>query len=478
MSKIVKNYIYNVLFQMLVMFIPLILSPFLVRTLGAEQLGVYSFVTSTANVVVTIGLLGTYNYGCRQIAYWRDDQEHIKSIYAEITTLRVILGLAITIVYAILILIEQEYRQFFAVYYTWVLSMVIDQSWVFVGMEDMKPTVVKNTVIKMATLVLIFMFVRDKEDLILYVLFMGGFSLLANSILVLQTKRFELKFFFRTNDIKKHLKSSLAFFWPQVASLLYLQVDKIMIRYLSPSIKEVSYYDYGEKIVTIPLTFITVLSTVMMPRIANEFAKKNDSAVKNLLNNAASFSLMMAIPMMFGLAICASDLIPWYLGEDYSLSVYVIVVISPIIVMNSLAGISGNQYFVATNQMGIVLKAYISAAIANICINAVLIPRMGCVGAGIATTIAATCSVVVQYYHMNKQLGIIVFVKNAILYFTKSIPMIIVVFCTVKKMPATYLSTIIEVLVGVSVYGATLIITKDTNIQVVIAKIKKKLNRQ
>lgn len=477
MSKIVKNYIYNVLFQMLVMFIPLILSPFLVRTLGAEQLGVYSFVTSTANVVVTIGLLGTYNYGCRQIAYWRDDQEHIKSIYAEITTLRVILGLAITIVYAILILIEQEYRLFFVGYYTWVLSMIIDQSWLFVGMEDMKPTVVKNAAIKIITLVLIFMFVRDTEDLILYVLFMGGCSLLANIVLVIQTKRFGLKIFFRTNDIKNHLKSSLAFFWPQVASLLYLQVDKVMIRYLAPTIKEVSYYDYGEKIVTIPLTFITVLSTVMMPRIANEVAKKNDSAVKNLLNNAASFSLMMAIPMMFGLAICASDLIPWYLGADYSLSIYVIVAVSPIVVMNSLAGISGNQYFVATNQMGIVLKAYISAAIANICINAILIPRMGCVGAGVATTIAATCSVVVQYYYMNKQIGIMVFVKSAILYFIKSIPMIIAVFCTVKMLPATYLSSIIEVIVGVSVYGATLVITKDSNIQVLIAKIKKKLNR-
>lgn len=459
------------------MFIPLILSPFLVRTLGAEQLGVYSFVTSTANVVVTIGLLGTYNYGCRQIAYWRDDEEHIKSIYAEITTLRAILGLAITVVYAILILIEQRYRLFFLGYYTWVLSMIIDQSWLFVGMEDMKPTVVKNALIKIFTLVLIFMFVRGTDDLILYVLFMGGCALLANIVLLIQTKRFGVKIFFRANDIKNHLKSSLAFFWPQVASLLYLQVDKVMIRYLAPTIKEVSYYDYGEKIVTIPLTFITVLSTVMMPRIANEVAKKNDSAVKSLLNNAASFSLMMAIPMMFGLAICASDLIPWYLGDDYSLSIHVIVAVSPIVVMNSLAGISGNQYFVATNQMEIVLKAYISAAIANICINAILIPHMGCVGAGVATTIAATCSVVVQYYYMNKQIGIMVFLKNAILYFIKSIPMTIAVFCTVKTLPATYLSSIIEVIVGVSVYGATLVLTKDSNIQVVITKIKKKLNR-
>ena len=472
MSKIVKNYIYNVLFQMLVMFIPLILSPFLVRTLGAEQLGVYSFVTSTANVVVTVGLLGTYNYGCRQIAYWRDDQERIKSIYAEITTLRVILGLAITIVYAILILIEQEYRLFFVGYYTWVLSMIIDQSWLFVGMEDMKPTVVKNTAIKIITVVLIFMFVRDTKDLILYVLIMGGFALLANTVLLMQTKRFELKIYFRTSDIKNHLKSSLAFFWPQVASLLYLQVDKVMIRYLAPTIKEVSYYDYGEKIVTIPLTFITVLSTVMMPRIANEFAKKNDSAVKTLLNNAASFSLMMAIPMMFGLAICAGDLIQWYLGNDYVLSVYVIVVVSPIIVMNSLAGISGNQYFVATNQMGIVLKAYISAAITNMCINAVLIPQFGCIGAGIATTIAATSSVIVQYYYMHKQIGIHMFIKNAGLYLLKAIPMAVVVFCVSKIMLPAPTTSLLEVLVGIGVYGATLVITRDTNVQIIWNKIK------
>jgi len=59
MGKITKNYIYNAMFQLLTLIAPLFVSPFLTRVLGAEQLGMYSFVTSSANVIVTIGLLGT-----------------------------------------------------------------------------------------------------------------------------------------------------------------------------------------------------------------------------------------------------------------------------------------------------------------------------------------------------------------------------------------------------------------------------------
>ena len=80
--------------------------------------------------------------------------------------------------------------------------------------------------------------------------------------------------------------------------------------------KQVSFYDYSEKIVTIPLSFITVLSTVMMPRIANEFKKDNKSVIEKLLNQLAKFSFFLALPLTFGMIAISDNLIPWYLGEE------------------------------------------------------------------------------------------------------------------------------------------------------------------
>lgn len=477
MGKIVKNYLYNIVFQMLVLIIPLVLSPYLVRVLGAEKLGVFAYITSTGNVFVTVGLLGTYNYGCRQIAYYRDDYDEVQRIYSEILSLRLLLGAITTIAYFVVSIMEREYTLYFTIYYMAILAVVLDLSWLFVGQEDMKPTVIKNSIIKLSSVIIIFLTIHSESDFLLYVLIMGGCSLMANLMLFPQARKYINKYRFSLNDAKIHIKKSLAYFWPQVASLLYLQVDKIMLRYLSPGIQDVSFYDYGEKIVTIPLTFITVLSTVMMPRIANEFAKQNNQEVKKLLNKAGSFSLMLAIPMMFGMMICAKDLIPWYLGDNYSLSIYVIIVVSPIIVMNSLSGISGNQYFVATNQMGIVLKAYGSAAISNICINAILIPSFGCVGAGVATSVAATISVIIQYYYLSRQIGIKYFLECSGRYFVKVIPMVIIVLWISVMLPASYVTSIIEVGSGCAIYGLTLLISKDENVKIIIAKLRTMFNR-
>ncbi len=471
MGKIAKNYIYNIIFQMLVLLVPLVLSPYLVRTLGSYNLGIYSYISSMASIITTISLLGTYDYGCRQIAYTRDSNKKSAQNYNEIFTLRLILGVIATIIYLIVAIIERKYFFYFVLYYLWVIASFVDPSWFFVGEEDMRPTAIKNSCIKLFTVGLIFLLVHNSDHLVRYLIIMAGTTLLANSILFMQLNRYSVKKQLSLNNWKSHCKESLALFWPQVASLFYLQVDKVMLRVLASNIDEVSYYDYGEKIVTIPLTFITVLSTVMMPRIANEYKKDNMSAVCDLLSRAAGFSLMLAFPMMFGMMICAPKLVPWYLGENYTSTIGVIICISPMIITNALASISGNQYFVATNQTKIILKAYVSAATVNIIINYLLIPRFDCLGAGIATVVSAIVSVIIQYYYMNKQIGIKSVLLYGIKYLFLALPMAIIIFIIGMKREATVSTTVVQVVAGLLSYVVALLLIQDENMKTLLKKM-------
>lgn len=472
MGKITKNYIYNVIFQLLTLIAPLFVSPFLTRVLGAEQLGVYSFVTSSANIIVTIGLLGTYNYGCQQVAYYRDDELKCSDVYRQIYSFRLILGIVISVAYFVVTTFEVDYRKYFIIYYTWVLSMIVDPSWFFVGQEEMKATALKNSAIKIITIVLIFAFVRNEMGLITYVGIMGGTALLCNLLLYSQLKHYHVNHHITVQNLKAHLNGSLTLFWPQVASLFYLQVDKIMLRYLSSDISNVSYYDYGEKIITVPFTLITTLSTVMMPRIANEYAKKNDQAVRELLIKAGGFSLILAMPMMVGMAVCANKLIPWYLGNSYSPSIMVIILLSPLILTNSLAGISGNQYLVATNQTNLLLKAYVSAAVCNVIINAATIPFFGSSGAAIATIISSTISVIIQYYYMHKQVGVKEYLRYGVRYLIYSIPVGIVAFAIGWGREDTPIVSLLQVIGGCAAYGIILLGTKDQYAGMILSKAK------
>ena len=81
MGRIAKNYIYNLMYQLLVLLVPLITAPYLARVLGSEGTGIYSYVHSMTSIICTISLLGIYNYGNRQIAYVRDNKEQISQTF-------------------------------------------------------------------------------------------------------------------------------------------------------------------------------------------------------------------------------------------------------------------------------------------------------------------------------------------------------------------------------------------------------------
>ena len=460
MNKIFKNYIYNFLYQMFVLIVPLVLSPYLARVLGATNLGIYSYIYSACSIISTISLIGTYNYGTRQIAYVRDDKNAIKQIYWDLFWLRILLGGAGIVVYYIIACVS-EYTIYFILFSGWLIAGVFDPSWMFVGVEEMGPTVLKIFVVKLVTVLLIFLFVNGTSDLWKYELIMGGTMLISTAVLLFQAQKYIGGGVKKASNLKENLRGSFNLFLPQVASLFYLQVDKVMLKMLSDNINQVSFYDQAEKIVTVPLTFITVLNTVMMPRIANEYALHNNEKISYLLTKAGKTAVMMAFPMTVGLFCVAQGLIPWYLGNEFLPTATAIMILCPIIISNSLAGISGNQFFTATNQIGILSKAYVSAAVMNVVVNAILIPRYGFVGAAIATVMSSYASVFIQYFYLNKQIKMTGLLVKCIQYAVGALIMGGCVWTLKKYLSISILSTAIEALVGVTLYVIFLCLTRD-----------------
>lgn len=460
LGKTVKNYIYNLLYQMLVLLVPIILSPYLARVLGADNLGIYSYVYSCVSLLSTIVMLGTYSYGSRQVAYLRDNSETTNVVFWNVFVIRLILGIIGFLIFLI-IAITSDYFVYFILYSPWLIASIIDASWLFIGMEDMRPTALKNAFIKVISVALIFIFVKQYDDLWKYVFIMAGSTLLANSILLVQCKKYIIRCKLQLKDWSSILKDSIMLFLPQVAVLLYLQVDKIMLKELTSSASQVAFYDQAEKIVTIPLTFITILSTVIMPKIANSYAKDNKNDITRVIMNVAQYSLFAAVPMMFGLMGIAKGLIPWYLGNEFFPVAGAVIILSPVVILNSLVGISGNQYFTATNQLKILLLSNIIASVINITLNAILIPDHQYAGAAVATVISSTVSVIVQYSILCKQINIRPIVSYFFKYLLLSLPMFIIVVILGMNKPVSPMTTFIQIIAGCSIYVISSAIAKD-----------------
>ena len=462
MGRIANNYLLNLTYELVAILVPLLTAPYLTRILHSENYGIYSYVQSVTAIICSLSLLGIYSYGNRQIAYCRDCLQELSNTFWELMVLRAILGAVGTIIYVIFAL-SSQYGLFFALYYAFFLATIIDCSWIYVGMEKMLPCVLKNIASKLLTFIGVFVFVKKESDVGKYVALIALGALIANISVYTQLRGVIKMPKISIYRIWEHLKGSFFLFLPQIASLLYLQMDKAMIEGMTGATSQVSFYDQAEKIVTIALSCITALSTVMMPRIANEYKQGNNERIIFYINKATKFSLAMAFPMTTGIMCIATKLIPWYLGDDYIATAYSIIVISPIIISNALMGVSGKQYFVATNKVRIITVSNFLAAGVNLVINALLIPQYGYMGAAIATLVASYINVFIQLIALNRYIRIREVLGGSLRYFIMSVAMggVIVIETTLFRMNSSCLTTFVQVVSGMFLYLGFLLLVKD-----------------
>ena len=274
--------------------------------------------------------------------------------------------------------------------------------------------------------------------------------------------------------LKKHLLPTIKVFLPQIATLVYTQVDKIMIESLTTNISSVTFYDNAEKIVKIPLSVITAINLVLMPSNANLFIKGKIDEIKQIISSTISLVLMISLPMALGLASIGFTLIPWYLGSEFVEVGYVIIWLVPIIVALALSGISANQYFIATNQTNYLIKSYVIAALVNVIINYFTIPTMGCYGAALGTVIAEYISVGIQYYYMSRTIKVLSTLIKSFKYFLYSCIMCAISVFIGIKMGSSPLTTLIQVILSVGIYGILLALSKDNELKILLKLLLKK----
>lgn len=148
-----------------------------------------------------------------------------------------------------------------------------------------------------------------------------------------------------------------------------------------------------------------------------------------------------------------------------------------IVLSNTLIGISGTQYFIATNQVKILLFSNSLAAVLNIIVNRMLIPQWGYIGAAIATLISNYVLVMVQYYALSKQVAIREMFKRTEKYLIVSSIMFGVVYAIGEVVPHNPFSTILQIMIGMIVYFGSLLLIRDNLTSEFIVQIKKRINR-
>ncbi len=169
--QVVKNYLYNAAYQVFILLVPLITTPYLARVLGPTGVGINAYTNSIIQYFILFGSIGVNLYGNRQIAYVRDDKDKLTKTFYEIFLMRVMTIILAYAAFLVFLMFTGSYHTYYFAQSVSIIAAAFDISWFFMGMENFGVTVLRNLIVKILTLVSIFLFVKSYNDLYIYINF-------------------------------------------------------------------------------------------------------------------------------------------------------------------------------------------------------------------------------------------------------------------------------------------------------------------
>ena len=458
--KILKNYLYNIFYQVLSLIVPIVTTPYIARVLQVDGVGKYTVTLTIIEYFVMFGMLGVSSYGSREIAYVRDDRTKRTQTFWDINYSRFItMGISLMLFTVYLLQTEEDFLLYLAQGVT-ILASLVDISWYYTGVEKFKSIALKNVVVKIISVALIFIFVKSRSDLILYATIISGSLFVGQLILWLDIKK-EVDFVkpIRKNAII-HLKGCFKLWLPTIAASVYTSFDKIMLDFFTNEV-QVGLYANSQKIVKIAATITTGLSVVTMPKVANSFYKGDNNALSNTVEKSIRAVSFIAFPMAIGIMSVRRTLVPWFLGPGYEPVSNLLLISSFLIITLSWSSILANQVFVATGKEHLYTLAIVLAAVINLGLNIVLIPRFYAAGALFSSVFAEYIGMFIMLYFSREYINIKRLVKTIFPYALTSFIMYIPTYFLGTILLPSIMTTGIQVTLGAAIYLICMIALKD-----------------
>jgi polysaccharide repeat-containing transporter len=469
------NIILSSIHQLLTLFLPLVTAPYVSRVLGAEGTGIFSYTSSIQAYFTLFAALGTGVYGVREIARKRNNKKQYSTLFWEIELLTVLTSSVAIILWFLWAIFSKEFQLIYLILTLNLFAVLFDISWFYTGLEQFVYTIGLNALFKIFGTIAIFTFIKEPSDLNTYIFIIASTSLLSSISLWIYLPKILVKVSLNTLSLKGHLKQTLIYFVPTIATSIYTVLDKTMIGVITQNANENGYYEQATKIINIlkSITF-TALNSVLGARIAYLFSEKKYDEIKSRIALSLDFIFFIGMAFFFGLLSVSETFVPIFFGQGYDQVIYLLYVFSPIVVIIGVSNCLGSQYYTPAGLRSQSAKYIIIGSVFNLLLNLVFIPVFRSKGAVISSVLAES---LITFLYVKNSNGYVDFKQLASYFnprFIAGFIMYLIILFIKQYLPNDLLGLLIQVLIGGMTYFMITYLQKDNILQILKAKISKR----
>lgn len=453
-NSVVSNFIYNVMYQVVKMILPLVTIPYVSRVLRAENLGIYNYTYSVALYFAMFAYLGFENFGNRLIAQNRDDQDKLDRAFSGAYVVQLISSLTAVfgyLIYVFIICRENQLIAFLQILY--VSSEIFNVSWLYFGLEKFKRTSTINVIVRILSFIAVFAFVKDQNDLPAYTAICSGTLLFSALPLWCGLKKYVHFVKVPFKDILKYAKECFILFFPVLVINIYRTMDKIMLGNIA-DMKEVALYANADKIVEVPYGVITALGVVMLPRMTNFVSNGQKELSQKYIRISMEFMMFLASAMAFGMIGVGKVFAPVFFGKEFTASGQLIMIIAPMVIVRACANVVRTQYLLPNKRDKDYIVSILIGVIINLVFNSLMIPIWKSAGAAIATLFAESFVAFYQIFVCRKDISVARYTFENWFFIAAGALMCIPVYLWGESHDYSVLTLVSQIAIGVIIYLA------------------------
>ncbi|GAA3627728.1 oligosaccharide flippase family protein [Lactobacillus hamsteri] len=382
MKKTFLNIVYNAVYQIFLVLVPLITVPYLSRVLGPKTYGIYSSVNNTMQFLMVFCTLSVSYIGMRTISRVRayGDPQDLTEAFWGLWYFQGLAGIVtIALTASACIFFRIQYWNYILLMAPYLISAQVDISWFFQGLADFGRVVLKNTAVKLVSVILILLWVKSSADLWKYLLIMSVSTMLGSFVFWFDIHRYVGRPVNHFYKYKSTIVSIVTLMIPQIATQIYTSLDKPILGIFQNS-TQVAFYDNSQRISNMILGVITSISLVIMPKMASEGEKTQKIVLKKSLEATVMLGTLFSVIIMAN----TKQFVPFFFGQKFIPMTPLMFFFTLTIIMIPTGGVFANQFALANRRDKDYAFPVVIGAILEIVLSYLLDRPYGAMGAMIA----------------------------------------------------------------------------------------------
>lgn len=476
MKNLAKNFLSNALYQIFTIIFPLLTMPYIARVLGAEQLGIYNYTYAIAIYFAMFVKLGADHYGNRSIAKVGTDLNKRSEVFWEIFGVQFLNGIFCTLTYLLFIFLFIKNNQKIAYLQVFlIISYSLDINWFFYGVEQFNIVILRNTMVKIFTIICVFLFVKNIGDVWIYTVIINAGSIIGFLVTWVQLKSYvRFNYIFKCMSLKKifsHLRPTFVLFIPIISASIFTSFTTILLGQIT-NMKNVGFYDAGSKVLSMPKSVIAALGTVMLPKMAAAYENEKSKKLANeYLDISIVFVSFLSIVFTFGLLSISNEFILLFYGNGYLKSISVLNFLVIYLPFYALGNVIRTQYLIPQSKDRPFVISVLLGAIASVIVNLILIRPLGVVGASLGTVASEVVLALYQIFAARKEIDLKKFIGPLILFFAAGLTMWGLLNVIPLAIHSAMIKIILRIIIGAVIYlaicGFYFIYSKNSTIKLI-----------